>query len=97
MDKVQFKVGDRVLVKRAFQGNEAVVGTYGTVVRVGRNGSVAVNHDVESPLCILVMAMQHGVMVGITYPMSIDIWSWSPPSLMFQKLASAIFYNEEAS
>lgn len=49
MDKVQFKVGDRVLVKRAFEGNEAVVGTYGTVVRVGRNGSVSVDHDVESP------------------------------------------------
>ena len=47
MDKVQFKVGDRVLVKRAFQGNEAVVGTYGTVVRVGRD-SVSVDHDVAS-------------------------------------------------
>lgn len=49
MDKVQFKVGDRVLVKRAFEGNKAVVGTYGTVVRVCRNGSVSVDHDVESP------------------------------------------------
>ena len=50
MDKVQFKVGDRVLVKRAFQGNEAVVGTYGTVVCVDRNGSVSVDHDVASPI-----------------------------------------------
>lgn len=50
MDKVQFKVGDRVLVKRAFEGNEVVVGTYGTVVRVGRDGVVSVDHDVASTI-----------------------------------------------
>lgn len=63
MDKVQFKVGDRVLVKRAFEGNEAVVGTYGTVVCVGRNGSVSVDHDVESPTmhsCDGYAARRHG-------------------------------------
>lgn len=48
MGKVQFKVGDRVLIKRAFEGNEAVVGTYGTVVRVSQYGRVSVDHDVES-------------------------------------------------
>lgn len=50
MDKVQFKVGDRVLIKRAFEDNEAVVGTYGTVVRINQSGRVSVDHDVESPI-----------------------------------------------
>lgn len=48
MGKVQFKVGDRVLIKRAFENNEAVVGTYGTVVCVSQYGRVSVDHDVES-------------------------------------------------
>ena len=70
MDKVQFKVGDRVLIKRAFEDNEAVVGTYGTVVCVSQCGRVSVDHDVESPIML-----RHGVMVGITHSTSINIWS----------------------
>lgn len=47
MSKVQFKVGDRVLIKRAFDGNDEVVGTYGTVVWVSPGNSVCVEHDIE--------------------------------------------------
>lgn len=64
MDKVQFKVGDRVLIKRAFEGNDEVVGTCGTVVRVGTmSDSVAVEHDVESRImhdCCGAAANHHG-------------------------------------
>lgn len=47
MSKVQFKVGDRVLIKRAFEGNDEVVGTYGSVVWVSPYKSVFVEHDME--------------------------------------------------
>lgn len=64
MDKVQFKVGDRVLVKRAFEGNDEVIGTCGTVVWVDTmRDRVDVEHDVESLImhdCIGAVANHHG-------------------------------------
>lgn len=64
MDKVQFKVGDRVLVKRAFEGNDDVIGTCGTVVWVDTmRDRVDVEHDVESLImhdCIGAVANHHG-------------------------------------
>lgn len=64
MSKVQFKAGDRVLIKRAFEGNDEVVGTCGTVVWVGiLSDSVAVEHDVESRVmhdCMGKAANHHG-------------------------------------
>lgn len=64
MSKVQFKVGDRVLIKRAFEDNDEVVGTCGTVVRVSSTySSVSVEHDVESSImhdCLGNAANHHG-------------------------------------